>query len=400
MLAMLALEFRRLSLEQPQIDRERIVDQAFESLEEKDLDSKTILQLRHELQGALEGQVVELFQAMRRVDEGFDFDFDDAEQGNEILDVMLRLEREKTIDGLANPDGHQAPRGASPVTYLEIRRGALETLLEKRAEYREAKSVADSVEEGDGDKTTAAKEVSWVDTDLFGYHDTINQERNTLIRRDQAINICRAAKLRDDWGYAVIALRSAIAGAGRGVFVDGYAKAGSILAFQPGEVWTKENLVSLPVDVERQLEKNDHYQMSLRPDDFLIDSRKSPYTVLTRHGSNPMALGHIVNHPTPTMPPNARCVMVNFTQGMDLKALKQYIPNTYARPRNPTLMGNLMERGDVVEMQSMCLVATRDICNEEILYDYRLMTSRLPSWYQKVQDDSFNEAPPAVDKSK
>jgi hypothetical protein len=400
MLALLALEFRRLSLEQPPnntTDRESLIDQSFERLEEKDLDSKTILQLRHELQGALEGQVVQLFQAMRRVDEGLDLDLDDPTQGNElpVLDTMIRLELELTIDRLANPldSSNHAPRGASPETYLQIRRGALETLIRKRQEYQETKFGADHAKEGGTNihEATTRNEVTWVDADLFGYHETIDQERNNLIRHHQSINICRAAKLRDDWGYGVIALRSSIAGAGRGVFVDGYARAGSILAFQPGEVWTKENLVSLPVEVERQLEKNDHYQMSLRPDDFMIDSRTSPYTVLTRHGSNPMALGHIVNHPTPTMPPNARCVMVNFTEGMDLKALKHYIPNTYARPRNPTLVGNLLEGGDVVEMQGMCLIATRDICNEEILYDYRLMTSRLPSWYEKVQDRTFIE---------
>jgi len=391
MLAMLALEFRRLSLEQPQVDRERIIDQAFESLEAKDLDSKTVIQLRYELQGALEGQVIELFQAMRRVDGCLDFPFDDPVEGNEVLDAMLRLELERTIDGLADPYSTRAPRGDSPTTYLETKRGALTTLLEKRADYRKSKPVVDHVAEGEGDETTVKKDVSWVESDLFGYHESIDEERNKLIRRYQAINICRAAKLRDDWGYAVVALRSSIAGAGRGVFVDGYAKAGSILAFQPGEVWTKENLVSLPVDVERQLEKNDHYQMSLRPDDYLIDSRNSPYTVLTQSGSNSMALGHVVNHPTPSRPPNARCVMINFTQGMDLKTLKQYIPNTYARPRNPTLLGNLLERGDVVEMQSMCLIASRDICNEEILYDYRLMTSRLPSWYHQVQDQTFAE---------
>lgn len=392
-LVLLALEFRRISMEQSSksMDREKIVDLAFESLEEKDLDSKTILQLRHELQGALEGQVVELFQAIKRVDDGLAFDFEDPEQGNEVLDALLMLELEKTIDALSNRGKNPALKGASPITYLEIRRGALETLLKKRKQYQQGGNQLDRVDEGEPVDMSPKKEVSWVDADLFGYHETIDEDRNKLIRHYQAINICRAAKLRVEWGYAVVALRSSIAGAGRGVFLDGFAKAGSILAFQPGEVWTKENLVSLPVEVERQLEKNDHYQMSLRADDVMVDSRASPYTVLTRNNSNPMALGHVVNHPTPTMPPNARCVMVNFTQGMDLKSLKQYIPNMYARPRNPTLVGNLLERGDVVEMQGMCLIATRDIYNEEILYDYRLMTSRLPSWYQKVKDDSYEE---------
>ena len=197
--------------------------------------------------------------------------------------------------------------------------------------------------------------------------------------------------MRDEWGYAVVALQSSIAGAGRGVFLDGYAKAGSILAFQPGEVWPKEHLVNLPIEVERQLEKNDHYQMSLRPDDFMIDSRNSPYTVLTGNHTNMMALGHVVNHPTPTNPPNSRCVMVNFTQDMSLgPTLKPYIPNTYARPRAQSLTGSLLEQ-EAVDMHGMCLIATRDICNEEVFYDYRLMSSRLPSWYHPVKDEFFVE---------
>jgi hypothetical protein len=171
--------------------------------------------------------------------------------------------------------------------------------------------------------------------------------------------------------------------------VDGYAKAGSVLAFQPGEVWAKEHLVNISAEEERQLERNDAYQMSLRPDDYMIDSRRSPYTVLTDENSNLMALGHIVNHPTPANPPNARSAMLNFTKGMELGTnLKRYIPNTYARPRNLTLMGSLWDR-EVIDMHSMVLVATRDICNEEIFYDYRLATSHYPQWYHPVKDTAY-----------
>jgi len=53
-------------------------------------------------------------------------------------------------------------------------------------------------------------------------------------------------------------------------------------------------------------------------------------------------------------------------------------------------MSGLWDR-DAVDMHSMCLIATRDICNEEIFYDYRLATSRLPSWYHKMEDTAFEE---------
>ena len=83
--------------------------------------------------------------------------------------------------------------------------------------------------------------------------------------------------------------------------------------------------------------------------------------------------------------------MLNFTKGMEVGSsaqLKRYIPNTYARPRNVTLMDSLWDR-DVIEMHSLVLVATRDICNEEIFYDYRLASSHLPQWYHQVHDSAY-----------
>jgi len=85
--------------------------------------------------------------------------------------------------------------------------------------------------------------------------------------------------------------------------------------------------------------------------------------------------------------------MLNFTQGMELGSspkLKRYIPNTYARPRNVTLMDSLWDR-DVIEMHSMVLVATRDVCDEEIFYDYRLASGHLPQWYHRVNDTAYDK---------
>merc|ERR1712028_215712 len=69
-------------------------------------------------------------------------------------------------------------------------------------------------------------------------------------------------------------------------------------------------------------------------------------------------------------------------------ALRRYIPNTYARQRNKSLMSSLLDQ-DVIEMHSSVLVATRDICNEEIFYDYRLASSHLPQWYHPVKDTAY-----------
>ena len=65
-LAILATEFRRLSREHPKLDREKVVDMAFESIEEKDLDGKTLLQLRYELHNCLKNQAMELFQHLAK----------------------------------------------------------------------------------------------------------------------------------------------------------------------------------------------------------------------------------------------------------------------------------------------------------------------------------------------
>jgi len=46
--------------------------------------------------------------------------------------------------------------------------------------------------------------------------------------------------LRQKLGYSVLALSSTIPHSGKGIFVNGFAPAGSLLAFFPGQVWTKE----------------------------------------------------------------------------------------------------------------------------------------------------------------
>jgi hypothetical protein len=432
-LLMLALEFHKIAAEEDRRkaerednqqppssssdnhylqNRESMIDSAFARLEDIEIDNKSMMQLRYAFQEALEEQVKDVFGIFSSIDEELLLmvpDGTDATTTNQIdidiesyLEEILRLELERTIDELANTKPSSAPKGADPNDFLKLKRGAIETLLHhKGGENEQQKPSEGSPNNSDSDSATSSCEnesndedqnqPSWSEADEFGYHESIDQERNQLIRHYQSINLCRSAKMRDKIGYSVVALRSSIPGAGRGVYVDGYARAGSILAFQPGPVWGKEHLVNLSIDEERDLERNDSYQMSLRADDYMIDSRHAPYTVLTDDNSNLMALGHIVNHPTPSKPPSCRSAMLNFTKGMEIGSsaqLKRYIPNTYARPRNVTLMDSLWDR-DVIEMHSLVLVATRDIYNEELFYDYRLASSHLPQWYNRVNDTAY-----------
>jgi len=391
-------------------NRENMIDLAFERLEQIEIDNKSMMQLRYALQEASEEQVVDLFDIFSSVDEellllqadGVDVDGTNNNQFDmdSYLEEMLRLELERTVDELANSKRSRAPKGADPTDFLTLKRGAIETLLKQRSKenFLQEEDSRNSSDSGAGTSKTRKQskdkdqnQLSWAEADEFGYHESTDRERNRLIRHYQSINLCRSGKMRDKIGYSIVALRSSIPGAGRGVYVDGYARAGSILAFQPGPVWAKENLVNLSVDEERDLERNDSYQLSLRADDYMIDSRRSPYTVLTADNCNLMALGHIVNHPTPSKPPSCRSAMLNFTKSMEIGSsanLKRYIPNTYARPRNATIMDSLWDR-DVIEMHSLVLVATRDVCNEEIFYDYRLASGHLPQWYHQVNDTAY-----------
>ena len=433
-LLMLALEFHKISVEEDRQkkeevekgdyqepdslssvnhylqNREKMIDSAFSRLEEMEIDKKSMMQLRYALQEALEEQVKVLLESFASIDEELLLlvpDSADARTSNDIniesyLEETLGLELERTIDELANSNRSRAPKGANPIDFLQLKRGAIERLLSSRRDERHRKQTPDELSDNTISVSTPKSEKdsdgedqprpSWSEADEFGYHESIDQERNRLIRYYQSINLCRSAKMRDEIGYSVVALQSSIPGAGRGVYVDGYARAGSILAFQPGPVWAKEHLANLSIDEERDLERNDSYQMSLRADDYMIDSRRSPYTVLTDEKSNLMAVGHIVNHPSPTNPPSCRSAMLNFTKEMigSSPELERYIPNTYARPRNVTLMDSLWDR-DVIEMHSLVLVATRDICNEEIFYDYRLASSHLPQWYHQVHDTAYEE---------
>jgi hypothetical protein len=249
-LLLLATEFRKASAENPNLHREDVVDLAFDRLYAMDVDSKTLLQLRHSLQSALEGQIVDLFRLFGKIDEELLY-FVETEETNsnfqedgglsrleggqrtsrieEYCEEILRFELERTIDELANPQRTKAPKGADPKQFLQLKRGAIETLLDRRRKASQVDkethdgihSAASSTSAEPSSKSQPSpqpKDISWVDADEFGYHESIDDERNRLIRYYQTINLCRSAKLRDEWGFSVIALQSSIPGAGRGVY--------------------------------------------------------------------------------------------------------------------------------------------------------------------------------------
>ena len=252
--------------------------------------------------------------------------------------------------------------------------------------------------------------------------------------------------------HTLLALKSTIPNnAGRGVYIDGFAPAGTLLAFIPGNVWTKEQLSNITTQTQGQLGHDPRHQLSMRYDDILIDSRHAPYTVI----NNLWSLGHIVNHPPPptsnsftetllnsntmrsekcnnniddndddgknvdidnnkSQPtttfhgPNCATVMINFTERMfdsddninninnndnsSKKLLHTYLPNMYEYPPTTPYAKNIFETENVI-MHGMGLIAIRDVMDEELFYDYRLCPSSSSS--SSSLDDNNNNGYPS-----
>lgn len=382
---------------------EELVDKATEVLStEMEAHTKPIMGLRFELQNMLAPELFSIFEAFKDVDMSLppsasDSDAEWKEEDDEVFkslllqeyDIVCRdlgtAEEKETKVGVEIEDGKPKENGSTPrpgpLPYLRRKQGALQTVLSFKGWSDTSRypplsaETSNDVEAGD---TIAPRK-----SDDFGYYaDPADDEVNEAIRHHQIINLTKSALLREKLGFSVLALRSTVPGAGRGIFVDGTARAGSILAFFPGEVWPKEHLVGTAVN--SVFKEDNNYQLSIRYDDILIDSRQAPYTVLNHSGSNPWAIAHIANHPPPFSKLNCRTVFLNFTQKMKLKpnSLSRYIPNTYAR--QPMMLGQKALDRDVITMHGFGLMAARDVCNEELFYDYRLSPGPngiYPDWY-------------------
>jgi hypothetical protein len=361
-------------------DLDTLYEQAVNELEAEDLDLMSNVQLRQELQNALHPQVLEIFHAFDRVDRELRLEticqtpstpMDDRKEFDPFRDVdwspfvsILADEHTKVRKALEETSEYSSSEAPSRM-FFERKMNALETLLRFHEGKRVLQRPSDAVDDFGVDFTT------------------MSDQSLSLIRQYQTLTLARSALVRNELGHSVITLRSLIPGAGRGVFLDGHARAGSLVAFQPGDVWPKEHLLTNSVDVIEHFEGEDDCHVSLRFDDYVVDSRESPVTVLVREGSmNPWAIGHMVNHPPFKVAPNCQSTMLNFTSQMQLNHLLRFVPNTYARP--PGWQSRFFDQEEVV-MHGLCLMARRDAANEELVYDYRLQSEIKPDWYSVVE---------------
>jgi hypothetical protein len=235
-LALTANHLRNLRLAAPDGgDKQVLQEQAIQALAERRLDYTTNVDLRKILQTYLHPQVHVIFEAFHRVDErlGIPPSVSDEEldlSANSVYKQILMSEYDRTQKQLLESTGDDTSLEQS-LAFFRRKRGAIESLL---TYHRWLEATAKSeINSGDGSLDDFGMDVS-----------NVGEKNLRLIRKYQTMNICRSALIRQELGFSVLCLRSNIPGAGRGLFLDGSALAGSVVAFQPGDVWPKEHLLT------------------------------------------------------------------------------------------------------------------------------------------------------------
>lgn len=321
--------------------------------------------LQYELQCDITNDVIETMETFQRIDDRLPERQEESYDIEEIhIDILLRelmeTKQELAVIQEANRDLPQ-PRQVSQTAFLQKKQGAIETLLDHHAHNPDPSDLPLM--------------------DDFGFHGQgSSKEVLKAMRYHQTVNLCRASLLKQELGYATIALASTIPEAGRGIFLDGRVLTGTVIAFFPGDIWAREFLVDMTDELAEYFATNPKHQLRLRSDELLVDCRASPYTVL----QNPWAIAHIANHPTPDTFPNALAIPIDYYEEWKLKrsGLEKYIPNQYAR--EPPILGTRLLNRHVIDEQGMLLLSSRQVFNEEITYDYMLLHKEPPDWYHKV----------------
>jgi len=213
---------------------------------------------------------------------------------------------------------------------------------------------------------------------------------------------------RSAFGFAIGVRPSATSGR-VGVFVDGRAIIGSIVAFYPGVTLTPADLLQIPVGTLQQHFK-DNSHMIQRFDGTLIDASESALKFLPpAAASSPLIVAHRVNHPPAGYKPNVYCCPVDFTAPLP-DELRPMLPNVRYTSAEALLIGTGGRRksrslqdmlrsslSDMASSQSgatgaplrgLALVALQTLNDDEIFLDFRLNPrKKRPAWYTPVDEE-------------
>lgn len=112
---------------------------------------------------------------------------------------------------------------------------------------------------------------------------------------------------------------------------------------------------------------------------------------------NPLALAHFANHPSKGTLPNVMVCPYDFP--LTEKDMRVYIPNILFGNAEEVKMkrfgnfwfksrGSSSNDSDAPVLKTLVLVSTRALCDEEVLLNYRLSNSkRRPEWYTPVDEE-------------
>ncbi|KAK6134159.1 hypothetical protein DH2020_032109 [Rehmannia glutinosa] len=248
-------------------------------------------------------------------------------------------------------------------------------------------------------------------------------------------------KLKDLTGYTLEIKPSQIQheDAGQGLYLDGEADVGSVIAIYPGVTYSPAYYRYIPgyprVDLKNPylITRYDGTVINAQPwgtggeTREMWDGSSFPEPRLNAEGGengsdrvwkllskpldgsrvggkgvilerrNPLAFAHFANHPAKDMAPNVMVCPYDFP--LTEKNMRTYIPNISFGNGDAVRMkkfGTFWFKSwksnstvaDVPILKSLVLVATREISNEEILLNYRLSNlKRRPSWYTPVDEE-------------
>lgn len=248
-------------------------------------------------------------------------------------------------------------------------------------------------------------------------------------------------KLKDLFGYTLEIKPSQIQhkDAGQGLYLDGEADVGAVIAIYPGVTYSPAYYRYIPgyprVDLQNPylITRYDGTVINAQPWGMGGETRENwdgssvqgsrlngegggngsdrvwkllskpldgskvgdKRVVLERR--NPLAYAHYANHPAKDMTPNVMICPYDFP--LTEENMRAYIPNIPFGNGNEVSMrkfGSFWFKSwksrsntmDVPIIKSLVLVATRGVSNEEIFLNYRLSNlKRRPSWYTSVDEE-------------
>ncbi|KAK9663826.1 hypothetical protein RND81_14G001100 [Saponaria officinalis] len=274
-------------------------------------------------------------------------------------------------------------------------------------------------------------------------HPTTTPTNQPVVPETKPLKLADVSQaLKDHLGYSLSVRPSEVPhkDAGQGLFLEGVADVGSVIAIYPGVTYSPAYYRYIPgypkVDAHNSylitrydgtvinaqpwgsgddvrefwdgvsclqaahssekivLEGSDRlWKMLSKP---LESSRKAKNgEILERR--NPLAFAHFANHPPKGTVPNVMVCQYDFP--LDEKDMRAYIPNISFASEEGVKMkrfgsfwfksrSSVNSISDSPVQKSLLLVATRAICDEEILLNYRLSNSkRRPSWYAPVDEE-------------